>query len=97
MKMNFALYNKICDFLALTENCSYFAGHIQYTYIYSTEMEFLDINLTKDLSLLPNAIHSSFYLLILKKTYFSLVLKSFTKIRETRKLESTGIHEKHFV
>jgi hypothetical protein len=33
-----------------------------------TEMEFLDINLTKDLSLLPHAIHSSFYWRILKKT-----------------------------
>jgi hypothetical protein len=32
------------------------------------EMEFLDINLAKDLSLLLHAINSPFYLLILKKT-----------------------------
>jgi hypothetical protein len=58
-------------------------------------MEFLDINLTKDSSLLFDAIHNLFYLRILKKTNSSLVLKSFQKIRETRKLKS--IHEQHFV
>jgi hypothetical protein len=53
-----------------------------------TEMEFLDIYLTKDLSLLLHAIHSPFYWLILKKTiHFS----GFKKICETRKFES--IHE----
>jgi hypothetical protein len=34
------------------------------------EMEFLDINLAKDSSLLLNALHSSFYLRILKKPFF---------------------------
>jgi hypothetical protein len=53
----------------------------------SLEMKFLDINLTKDLSLLLYAIHNPFYLRILKKT----VLFSVLKIHETRKLKS--IHE----
>jgi hypothetical protein len=39
------------------------------------EMKFLDINLTKDSSLLLHAIHSPFYWRIKKKPYFSLVLK----------------------
>jgi hypothetical protein len=53
-------------------------------------MEFLNINVTKDLSL--HTIHSLFYWQILKKTIlFSLVLKSLQKICEPRKLES--IHE----
>jgi hypothetical protein len=43
------------------------------------EMEFLDINLTKDSSLLLHAIHSPFYRRILRKPYFSLVLKILTK------------------
>jgi hypothetical protein len=55
-------------------------------------MEFLDINLTKDLSLLLHAIHSSFYRWILKKTILhSGFANLYKKIRETRKLES--IHE----
>jgi hypothetical protein len=57
------------------------------------EMEFLDINLTKDLSLLLHAIHSPFHWRISKKTIlFSGFRNPFKKIRETRKLES--FHEK---
>ncbi len=59
-------------------------------------MEFLNIILTKDSSLLPHAIHSSFYWRILKKTrFFSGFQNLYKKNRETRKLES--IHEYHFV
>jgi hypothetical protein len=58
-------------------------------------MEFLDINLTKDSSLLLQAIHSPFYWRILKKTILGFGFKNTKKIRETRKLEE--IHEKHFV
>jgi hypothetical protein len=48
-------------------------------------MEFLDINLKKESSLLLYAIHSPFYRRILKKPYSSLVLKIRKKIHETRK------------
>jgi hypothetical protein len=55
-------------------------------------MEFLDINLTKELSLLLHAIHSPFYWRILKKNVlFSGFKNPYKKIRETRKLQS--IHE----
>jgi hypothetical protein len=81
MKMNFALNNKICDFLALSENCSYFAGHI----IQYREGILGHQFITKDLSLLPNAIHSSFYLRILKKTYTFLVLKALLKNPRNKK------------
>jgi hypothetical protein len=55
-------------------------------------MEFLDINFTKDSSLLLHAIHSPFYWRILKKTIlFSGLKNPYKKIRETRKLDS--IHE----
>ncbi len=60
------------------------------------EMEFLDINLTRDSILLLHAIHSPFYWRILIKPYSALVLKKhIKKIRETRKLVST--HVQHFV
>ncbi len=42
-------------------------------------MEFLNINITKYLSLLPNAIHSPFYWRILKKTKLVLGLKNLLK------------------
>jgi hypothetical protein len=54
----------------------------------AAEMEFLDISLTKDSSLLLHVIHSPFYLRILKNP---ILLSGFNnpykKIRETRKLE----------
>jgi hypothetical protein len=63
---------------------------------FCTKMEFLGISLTKDSSLLLNAIHSHFYWKILKKTMLFSGFKNLSKkIRETRKLES--IHELHFV
>ncbi len=50
-------------------------------------MEYLDINLTKDSSLLLYAIHSPFYWRILKKTIlFSSFKNPYGKIRETKKL-----------
>ncbi len=53
-------------------------------------MEFSDINLTKDASLLLHAIHSSFYWRSLKKIKLFSVLKNpYKNIREIRKLEST--------
>ena len=53
------------------------------------ETEFLDINFTKDSSLLLQAIHSPFYSRILKKTILFLGFKNpYEKICETRKLES---------
>jgi hypothetical protein len=59
-------------------------------------MEFLDMNLTKDSSLLLHAIHSLFYWRILKKTLLYSGFKTPNrKKRETRKLEF--IHELHFV
>jgi hypothetical protein len=56
-------------------------------------MEFLDINLTNDSSLLLLLyIQSPFYWRILKKTILFFGFKNhYKKIRETRKLES--IHE----
>ncbi len=54
--------------------------------MYSTEMEFYDIKLTKDSSLSLHAIHSRFYWRIQKNILYSGYI-----IRETRKLES--IHE----
>jgi hypothetical protein len=58
----------------------------------SPEIEFLDIKLTKDLSLLLCAFHSPFYWQILQKTVlFSGFKKPYRKIRETRNLKS--IHE----
>jgi hypothetical protein len=59
-------------------------------------MEFLDINLTNGLSLLPHATHSPFYWRNLEKTILLSGFKNlFKKIRETRKLES--VHEQHSV
>ncbi len=52
-------------------------------------MEFLDINLTKDLSLLLHAIHSSFYGRILKKNIIFSDLKSPTK--KTTKQENSRL------
>jgi hypothetical protein len=61
-----------------------------------TEVEFLDINLTKDSSRLLHAVNSPFYRRIFKKTtLFSGFTNSYKKIRETRKLGS--IQEYHFV
>jgi hypothetical protein len=54
------------------------------------EMEFLDISLTKDKSLLLHAIHSPFYWGFEKNSYSSLVKKSLHK-NPRIKLES--IHE----
>ncbi len=50
-------------------------------------MEFLDINLSKNSSLLLHAFHSPFYLRILQEN-IPFSEKSMQKIRETRKLES---------
>jgi hypothetical protein len=74
---------------------SWISEHLQAVKIVFTEMEFLDINLTKNSSLLLHAIHSPFYWRILKKTILFFGFKNTKKIRETRKLEY--IHEKHFV
>jgi hypothetical protein len=53
------------------------------------EMEFLDINITKDLSLLLHSVLSPLYWRILKKTIlFSGNKNPYKKICETRKLES---------
>jgi hypothetical protein len=53
------------------------------------EMEFLDISLTKDWSLLLRAIQSPFYRRIWKKTIlFSGFINTYKTIRETRKLKS---------
>ncbi len=51
------------------------------------EMEFLDINLTKDSSLLLHAIHSPFYWRILKKTLLFLVFKILTKNPRNKKTQ----------
>jgi hypothetical protein len=60
------------------------------------EMEFLDINLAKDSSLLLHTIHSHFYWRILKKLIlFSGFKTHYKKFYETRKLGS--LHEYHFV
>ncbi len=59
-------------------------------------MEFLDINLTEDSSVLLDAIHSLFYRRILKKSIVYYDFKNpYKKICETKKLES--LHEQHFV
>jgi hypothetical protein len=59
-------------------------------------MELLDMNLTRESSLLLSAIHSPFYWRYLKKTiFYSGNFNTYNKIREIRKLES--IHEQHFV
>ncbi len=57
----------------------------------SPEMEFLDISLTKDSSLLLYAIHSPSVGGFERKPYSYLVFIILTKICETRKFES--IHE----
>jgi hypothetical protein len=58
-------------------------------YAGSPKMEFLDINLTKDLSIFLCDSHSSLYWRILNKTIlFSCYKNKYKKIRETRKLES---------
>ncbi len=57
-----------------------------------SKMEFLDMNLTKDSSLLLRAIHSLFYGWILQKIILYYGFKTpYKKIRETKKLKS--IHE----
>ncbi len=54
----------------------------------SIEMEFLDINLTKDSRLLLHAIHRAFHWWILQKTvFYSGFSNHYKKISETRKLE----------
>ncbi len=61
-----------------------------------SEIEFLDISLTKDSSLLLHAIRILFYWRILQKTIIYSGFKNpYKKIRETRKLEC--IHEWPFV
>jgi len=56
------------------------------------EVEFIDINLTKDLNFLLHAIHSLFYCRILQKTIrYSFFKTTYKKLRKTRKLES--IHD----
>jgi hypothetical protein len=61
----------------------------------AAEMEFLDISLTKDSSLLLHVIRSPFYWRILKKP---ILLSGFNnpyqKIRETRKLEFSNLWNK---
>jgi hypothetical protein len=62
------------------------------------EMDFLGISLTKDSSLLLHAIHAIHSLStggFLRKPGSTLVLKIYTKIKKSRKLET--ICEKHFV
>jgi hypothetical protein len=55
----------------------------------SPEMEFLDINSTKDSSLLLHTIHNSFSWWILKKTiHFSGFKHPYKKIRETKEKSS---------
>jgi hypothetical protein len=57
-------------------------------------MEFLDVNFTKELSLLLHAIPCPFFWRILKTVIlYSGVKNTYTKIRETRKLES--FHGEH--
>jgi hypothetical protein len=52
-------------------------------------MEFLDITLTKDSSMLPRTIHSPFYWRILQKAIlFSGFKNPHKKINETRKLHA---------
>jgi hypothetical protein len=70
--------------------CSIFKGKM----FFFLEIEFLDINLTKDSSLLLHAIHSFSTGGFLKKTrfYYGFANK---KIFETRKLES--IRQQNFV
>ncbi len=58
-------------------------------------MEFLDINLKKESSLVLHAIHITSTVRIYRKPLSTQVLKIRKKIRETRKLES--IHKKHFI
>jgi hypothetical protein len=55
----------------------------------SPEMEFLNINITKDLSLLLNAIHSPFYWRILKKTKLVFGLKN--PLKKSVKQENSSI------
>jgi hypothetical protein len=63
---------------------------------FTPEMEFLDINLTKDLSLFLYDIHRPFYWRVFKNTLFFYGFKKpYEKIREPRKLEP--IHEYHLV
>ncbi len=55
--------------------------------VYMYEMQFLDITLTKDSSLLLYDVHSPFYWRIFKKiVLFSGFKNSYKKIRETREL-----------
>ncbi len=57
------------------------------SYCGSTEMEFLDINLTKDSSVLLHAIHSPFHWQIFRKTILFSGFKSpYIKIHEKREL-----------
>ncbi len=64
--------------------------HSSRTLVYKcTEMKFLDISLTKDSSLLLQAIHNPFYWQTLKKTiFFPSSDNLYKKISKTRKLES---------
>ncbi len=53
------------------------------------ELEFLDINWTKDSSLLLHDIHSPFYWRMIKKTIlFSGFKNPYKNIREAKKIES---------
>jgi hypothetical protein len=61
------------------------------------EMEFLDIILTKDSSLLLLAIHSPFYWRTLNKTILFSGFQNPKKIRKTRKLESIPAHMKNIL
>jgi hypothetical protein len=58
----------------------------------STEMEFLEINLTKDLSLLLHAIHSPLYWRILKKTILFTSFKNPYKNPRNRNRNLESIH-----
>jgi hypothetical protein len=56
-----------------------------YTNMHVTEVEFLDINLTEDSSLLRHAFHSPFYWRIWKKAILFLNLQSFQKKPRNKK------------
>jgi hypothetical protein len=66
-------------------------GKVRRTGLY-TEIEFLDINLTRDSSLLLHAIHNPFYWRILKKTILYSGFNNPYK-KSTKKQELESIHE----
>ncbi len=66
-----------------------FSCFADFLYVFlKPEMEFLDMNFTKDSSLLLHAIHSLFYLRILQKTTFYSGFK--TPYKKYTKQENEG-------